>query len=83
MALREFGFTQSKADYSLFTKNILASFTALLVYVDDIILMSSNASSSTEVCDFLVTKFKIKTLGSLKYILNMEVVCSKKGIQIY
>ncbi|KAF5480295.1 hypothetical protein F2P56_001057 [Juglans regia] len=80
--LAEYGFIQSKADYSLFTKNTGSSFVALLIYVDDIILMSSDTISCTAVKSFLESKFKIKTLGPLKYFLGMEIARSNKGIQL-
>lgn len=73
---------QSKSDYSLFIKHTTSSFTALLVYVDDISVMSSDQTSIDEVKKFLSTKFRIKNLGSLKYFLGMEIACSKDGIQI-
>lgn len=37
-ALIQYGFTQSKADYSLLTKGFGDKFVALLVYVDDIVI---------------------------------------------
>ena len=37
-------FTQSKADYSLFTQGQDDTFVTLLVYVDDIILVGPNAT---------------------------------------
>ncbi|KAF5458162.1 hypothetical protein F2P56_022217 [Juglans regia] len=80
--LAEFGFIQSKLDYSLFTKHTHTSFVALLVYVDNIILMSSGVASREAVKHFLETKFKIKTLGSLKYFLGMEIAQSQHGIQL-
>jgi hypothetical protein len=63
--LIDFGFTQSKADYSLFTMSTSTSFTALLVYVDDIILASSSMTNIVAVKDCLHDKFKIKDLGLL------------------
>ncbi|KAF5478172.1 hypothetical protein F2P56_004756 [Juglans regia] len=59
-----------------------SSFTALLVYIDDIILMSSDHKSADEVKHFLSTKFKIKNLDSLKYFLGMEIAQSNDGIQV-
>ena len=41
--LIHFGITQSKFDYSLFTKGSGNSFMALLVYVDDIVITSPNS----------------------------------------
>lgn len=80
--LAEFGFIQSKSDYSLFTKQTPTSFVALLVHVDDIIVMSSDVTSREAVKHFLAAKFKIKTLGTLKYFLGMEIARSQHGIQL-
>lgn len=78
--LAEFGFIQSKVDYSLFIKNTASSFVTLLIYVDDIILMSSDTTLSNAVKCFLESKFKLKTLGPLKYFPDMEIARSNKGI---
>ncbi|CAI9759851.1 unnamed protein product [Fraxinus pennsylvanica] len=78
----EQGFQQSKADYSLFTGSTGDSFTAILVYVDDIIIAGSNVKIINSLKDLLDAKFKIKDLGNLKYFLGIEVARSNKGIQI-
>ena len=41
-SLIAFGFSQTKSDYSFFTKGSGSSFVALLVYVDDIIITGSS-----------------------------------------
>lgn len=81
-SLIELGFHQSKVDYSLFIKTDNDSFTALLVYVDDIIVSSSHMDSITSLQTFLSSKFKIKSLGALKYFLGIEVARSHKRIHI-
>lgn len=52
-------FTQSKNEYSLFTKKNGTSFTAILVYVDDIILAGSHLEEINEIKQKLKNKFKI------------------------
>jgi hypothetical protein len=82
LSLIAFGFTQSKADYSLFTKVDNSSFTALLVYVDDIIVAGNCSSSIESLKSFLHNQFKIKDFGCLRYFLGLEVARSSKGIHL-
>lgn len=51
-----FGFVQSKSDHSLFTLTHKDSFTALLVYVDDIVLARTHTSVLSHVKEFLSSK---------------------------
>jgi hypothetical protein len=81
-ALVSLGFRHSEYDHSLFTKSQNGSFTALLVYVDDIILTGNSLSSIESVKNFLHATFKIKDLGDLKYFLGLEVSRSHKGIHL-
>jgi hypothetical protein len=76
------GYKQSSSDYSLFTLQSDAHFTALLVYVDDIILAGTSLSEFARIKGILDSQFKIKDLGSLKYFLGLEVAQSKEGITI-
>nr|XP_023887403.1 uncharacterized protein LOC111999506 [Quercus suber] len=80
--LLQYGFLQSKADYSLFTKHSGTSFMALLVYVDDILIASNDPQSVADLKDLLNNQFKLKDLGSLKYFLGLEVARSEKGISL-
>ncbi|KAF5475504.1 hypothetical protein F2P56_007304 [Juglans regia] len=81
-ALLSIGFHQSKSDYSLFTKNDQHGFTALLVYVDDIIVGNNNLVTITNVKEFLHSQFKIKDLGVLKFFLGIEVARTAAGIHM-
>ncbi|GJU84366.1 ribonuclease H-like domain-containing protein [Tanacetum coccineum] len=78
--LIENGFSQSKSDYSLYTKSDKGVFLALLVYVDDIIITGNSVSEIEKFKVYLKSKFMIKDLGKLIYFLGIEVVDTEKGI---
>ncbi|XP_019173014.1 PREDICTED: uncharacterized protein LOC109168445 [Ipomoea nil] len=67
------GFKQAVCDNSLFTRGSNDSFIALLVYVDDVVLASSDKAQIQQIKEHLHLVFKIKDLGSLKYFLGLEV----------
>ena len=52
----------------------------LLVYVDDIILVSSSQSAATALVRSLGTDFAVKDLGKLHYFLGVEVTSQADGL---
>ncbi|GJY31754.1 ribonuclease H-like domain-containing protein [Tanacetum coccineum] len=71
---------QSKFDYSLYTMQNGDKFIALLVYVDDIVIIGNDDAGIKEFKVFLNTKFMIKDLGVLKYFLGIEIVENDLGL---
>jgi hypothetical protein len=67
---------------TFFTLSQNNSFTALLVYVDDIILAGDSLDEFARIKKVMDEEFKIKDLGKLKYFLGIEVAHSKSGISI-
>lgn len=76
------GFQQSKSDYSLFIKRSENTFIALLVYVDDILIVRNNDQAIHELKHFLDQQLKLRDPGSLKFFLGLEVARSNKGINL-
>ena len=76
----QLGFTQSKSDYSLITRQQNKSFIVLLVYVDDVLIASNDQEEVNRFIMMLDQKFKIKDLGDLMFFLDLEVARSEKGI---
>ena len=64
-ALLSFVYQQSKADYSLFTKQNAEGFTAVLVYVDDLMITGNDAAQIETLKSQLSSKFHMKDLGDL------------------
>lgn len=58
-------YKHSLADYFLFTNNHNYSFTALVIFVDDIVLVGNDFAEISFVKSFLHDCFKIKDLGNL------------------
>ncbi|KAK7393209.1 hypothetical protein VNO78_21739 [Psophocarpus tetragonolobus] len=76
------GYHHSIADHSLFLKFSDSTTTALLVYMDDIILASNNLSKIRRITHLLDLTFRIKDLGNLKFFLGLEVARSHSGIHL-
>jgi hypothetical protein len=75
-------YTLASSDHSLFIKHTDISFTIILVYVDEVILVGNSVTEFTTIKSILHDKFKIKDLGQLKYFLGLEVAHSSKGISL-
>ena len=82
-AMLRFGFRQSHADHTLFIKHSSeGKTTALIVYVDDIVLTGDDLEEMERLKKKLATEFEIKDLGNLKFFLGIELARSKHGIFI-
>ncbi|WCJ40792.1 Retrovirus-related Pol polyprotein from transposon RE1 [Euphorbia peplus] len=75
-ALKQFGFTQSYSDYSLFTYAKGGVQINVLIYVDDMIIASNNDVSLQVFKSYLGRCFRMKDLGMLKYFLGIHFVQS-------
>ncbi|CAL9029136.1 unnamed protein product [Prunus brigantina] len=78
--MKNFGYTQSNSDHTLFLKRDEGKLTALIVYVDDIIVTGNDAEEQLKLQKYLSQEFEMKDLGDLKYFLGIEVARSKTGI---
>ena len=81
-AMKRVGYTQSQADHTLFIKRCNNRTTALIVYVDDIVVTGDDQEEIHRLKTFLGTEFETKDLGSLRYFLGIEVCRSKRGVFI-
>ena len=81
--MKESGYKQNQGDHTLFIKHsATGGVTALLVYVDDIMVTGNDEREKHELKQILVIESEIKELGKLKYFLGIEVVYSTQGIFI-
>ncbi|KAL5547873.1 hypothetical protein UlMin_003104 [Ulmus minor] len=56
------------------------SFTAILIYVDDILLTGNDPQEAEQLKGFLLNHFRIKDLGNLRYFLGIEFSRSRKEL---
>jgi hypothetical protein len=71
--LLQLGFKASKADVSLFIFNLTGIQIFMLIYVDDIIIISSSTTATERLLAQLRDDFAVKDLGTLNYFLGNEV----------
>ena len=80
--LRQQGFVLSHADTSLFILHRPDVTVYLLVYVDDIIVLSSADSAIDRLVLGLRQEFAVKDLGPLHFFLGLEVARSSAGLTL-
>ncbi|XP_074265396.1 uncharacterized protein LOC141587828 [Silene latifolia] len=64
------------------SKLTFQSFTAALVYVDDVLLTGTSASEIDSIKRELHSAFSIKDLGEMRYFLGLEISRNKSGLMI-
>ena len=79
-SMRSFGYHQSNSDHTLFLKKQHGKITALIVYVDDMVVTGNDPDERKALQSYLSSEFEMKDLGYLKYFLGIEVSRSDKGI---
>ena len=63
LAMKKYGFKQSNSDHTLFLKHRGKMVTALLIYVDDMIITGNDEEEISSLQEHLATEFKMKNLG--------------------
>ena len=77
--LQDLGFASSKADTSLFIFRKDGVTTYVLIYVDDLVIMSSSESSIGNLLSQFHQSFSFKDLGPLHYFFGIEVPADTGG----
>ena len=79
--VQEFGMLRSTTDHSgFYHHNSSRQCIYLVVYVDDIVITSSDQDGIQKLKQHLFTHFQTKDLGKLKYFLGIETAQSSSGV---
>ncbi|CAH1416703.1 unnamed protein product [Lactuca virosa] len=70
--VKEFGFSRSEDEFSVYIKASGSIVTFLVLYVDDILLIGNDVPTLKEVKSWLGKCFAMKDLGEAAYILGLE-----------
>ena len=73
------GYTSNPYDSALFLHHIDKGPILLLLYVDDMIIISDDLNGIQELKDFLSQQFEMKDLGHLSYFLGLKITHSTDG----
>jgi hypothetical protein len=67
------GFVRSKIDHCIYSKKEGGCFIYVALYGDDMLLIGNNMNEIKEVKKQLSSKFDMKDLGAMKFILGMKI----------
>ena len=68
-----FGFVENLVDECVYMKSVGRNFIFLILYVDDILLASTDKGLLHETKQFLSSNFDMKDLGEASYVLGIEI----------
>ena len=77
-----FGFQSSKVNQSLFIRIIVAHSTFVLIYVDTILVTSSDSQFIIDLITKLHKEFSFKDLGLINYFLGLQVTHTSNGLSL-
>ena len=80
--MRKIGYKQSNSDHTLFLRHQQGRVTALIIYVDDMVVTGNDTIEMDRLQKQLATEFEMKDLGTLKYFLGIEVARGSEGIYL-
>ncbi|KAL7585442.1 uncharacterized mitochondrial protein AtMg00810-like [Lactuca sativa] len=80
--MKRIRYKQSDANHTFFVKENEGKVTALIVYVDDMVVTGDDPKEMSNLQTTLATEFDLKDLGHLKYFLGIEVARLKAGISM-
>ena len=79
--IRRFGFEENKEDNCIYAKFLGRKYIFLVLYVDDILLASSDMALLLDTKRFLSSNFDMKDMGEASYVLGIEIQRDKnRGI---
>jgi hypothetical protein len=70
---KKFGFKKNEENNCIYAKFKNGKFIFLLLYVDDILLVSNDVHLVLESKSFLSSHFDMKDLGEASYVLEIEI----------
>ena len=71
--IRKFGFQENIEDNCIYTKFKNGKFIFLILYVDDILLASSDVNLLLKTKKFLSSNFDMKDRGEASFVLGIEI----------
>ena len=72
--LLKHGFRRSQLEPCLYIKIDRCNFVVLVVYVDDLLIVSNSIETTNQTKQSLTSRFRMTDLGELSYILGLNVV---------
>ena len=77
--LQDRGFEVGQIDPTLFTKKVKGELFVCQLYVDDIIFGSPNKAFNEEFAALMTSKFKMYSMGELKFFLGFDIKQRREG----